>query len=310
MWTRESLHDRPIGFVGLGDMGGPIAYRIAAAGFPLAVWSRGVHSLTELSGQPYVAMNSLRELGRQCQVVAICVFGDADVRDVVLGADGLVGAMSPHSVLLIHSTVSVALCCEIAAAGASRGVHVLDAPVSGARAGAVNGTLTIMVGGDPSVRGRVTPLLESYGQVIQWMGPVGSGQKMKVLNNVLGFANGELANIAIETGVALGLDPDSVVAVLESGSAGSFALDSLVHNLIPDPVFTAHATTMIAKDTWLFQELCRGDELVPTVLEQLAVERITHPVPDVSLAIDQPAGAATRAEHTSFPPDMGSGVSQ
>jgi 3-hydroxyisobutyrate dehydrogenase-like beta-hydroxyacid dehydrogenase len=160
------------------------------------------------------------------------------------------------------------------------------------------------------VRGRVTPLLESYGQVIQWMGPVGSGQKMKVLNNVLGFANGELANIAIETGVALGLDPDSVVAVLESGSAGSFALDSLVHNLIPDPVFTAHATTMIAKDTRLFQELCRGDELAPTVLEQLAVERITHPVPDVSLAIDQPAGAAPRAEHTSFPPDMGSDVSQ
>ena len=308
MSTQESPYDSAIGFVGLGDMGGPIAYRIAAAGFALAVWSRGVHSLTELAGQPYVAVNSLRELGRQCDIVAICVFSDADVRDVVLGADGLMAAMSSSSVLVIHSTVSVALCREIAAAGASRGVHVLDAPVSGARAGAVNGTLTIMVGGDPSVRDRITPLLTSYGQVIRWMGPVGSGQKMKMLNNVLAFANGALANTAIERGVALGLDPASVLAVLESGSAASSALDSLVHTLIPDPVYTAHAATMIAKDTRLFQEQCRRDELAPTVLEQLAVERITRPVPDVSLAT--PASAVARGPRTPVTPPPGSDASR
>ena len=176
--------ENSIGFVGLGDMGGPIAHRIAAAGFPLAVWSRGVHSLEELGEQRYVAVDSLQELGNGCGIVAVCVFSDADVRDVVLGAGGLLAAMSRDSVLVIHSTVSVALCWEIAVAGARRGVHVLDAPVSGARAGAVNGTLTIMVGGDPSLRYWVTPLLKSYGRLIQWMGPVGSGQKMKVLNNV------------------------------------------------------------------------------------------------------------------------------
>jgi 3-hydroxyisobutyrate dehydrogenase-like beta-hydroxyacid dehydrogenase len=273
-----------IGFVGLGDMGGPIAHRIAAAGFPLAVWSRGVHSLKELGAQPYVAVPSLQELGNRCGLVAVCVFSDADVRDVVLGADGLLAAMSPDSILVIHSTVSVDVCCEVALAGASRGVHVLDAPVTGARAAAVNGTLTIMVGGDPSLRNRITPLFESYGRLIKWMGPVGSGQKMKALNNVLGFATGQIASIAIETGVALGLDPASLVAVLESGSAASFALQSLVHNMIPDPEFTAHASAMIAKDTMLFQEVCRRDELSPTVLEQLAVDRITHPVPDVSLS--------------------------
>jgi len=174
---------------------------------------------------------------------------------------------------------------------AARGAHVLDAPVSGARAGAVNGTLTIMVGGDPSLRDRVTPLLKSYGRLIQWMGPVGSGQKMKVLNNVLGFATGQIASIAIETGVALGLDPASLVAVLESGSAGSFALHSLLHNMIPDPVFTAHAATMIAKDTELFQQVCRRGELSPTVLEQLAVDRIRHPVPDVALTTEQHVAA-------------------
>jgi 3-hydroxyisobutyrate dehydrogenase len=287
MAAQDPGRENSIGFVGLGDMGGPIAHRIAAAGFPLAVWSRGVHSLKELGAQPHVAVNSLQELGNGCGIVAICVFSDADVRDVVLGADGLLAAMSRDSILVIHSTVSVALCWEIAVAGASRGVHVLDAPVSGARAGAVNGTLTIMVGGDPSLRDRVTPLLKSYGRLIQWMGPVGSGQKMKVLNNVLGFATGQIASIAIETGVALGLDPASLVAVLESGSAASFALHSLLHNMIPDPVFTAHAATMIAKDTELFQQVCRRDELSPTVLEQLAVDRITHPIPDVALTTEQ-----------------------
>ncbi len=276
-------HENSIGFVGLGDMGGPIAHRIAAAGFPLAVWSRGVHSLKELGAQPYVAMPSLQELGNRCGIVAVCVFSDADVREVVLGPDRLLAAMSPDSILVIHSTVSVDLCCEIAVAGASRGVHVLDAPVSGARTGAVNGTLTVMVGGDESVRNRVTPLFKSYGRLIKWMGPVGSGQKMKVLNNVLGFATGQVASIAIETGVALGLDPASLVDVLESGSAASFALHSLVHNMIPDPVFTSHAAAMIAKDTELFQKVCRRDELSPTVLERLAVDRITHPVPDLSL---------------------------
>lgn len=292
MAAQDPGRENSIGFVGLGDMGGAIAHRIAAAGFPLTVWSRGVHSLRELGAQPYVAANSIQELGNRCDIVAICVFSDADVRNVVLGADGLLAAMSPDSILLIHSTVSVDLCCEIAALGASRGVHVLDAPVTGARAGAVNGTLTIMVGGDPSVRDRVTPLLMSYGRLIQWMGPIGSGQKMKVLNNVLGFATGRVASIAIETGVALGLDPASLVAVLESGSAASFALHSLINNMIPDPAYTAHAATMIAKDTELFQQVCRRDELLPTGLEQLAVDRITHPVPDVSLTTAQ-HGSAT-----------------
>ena len=185
----HALRGSAIGFVGLGDMGGPIAHRIAAAGFPLAVWSRGVHSLKELGTQPHVAVPSLRELGNRCGIVAVCVFGDADVREVVLGPDGLLTAMSPDSILVIHSTVSVDLCCEIAVGGASRGVHVLDAPVSGARAGAVNGTLTIMVGGDPSLRNRISPLFKSYGNLIEWMGPVGSGQKMKVLNNILGFGS-------------------------------------------------------------------------------------------------------------------------
>ena len=278
----ESLPVPSVGFVGLGDMGGPIARRIAAAGFPLAVWSRR-NAFDALGAHPFVSKASLRELGASRDVVGVCVFDDADVREVALGSKGLLSAMAPDSILVIHSTISVDSCVEIAAAGAEVGVHVLDAPVTGASTGANRGELAIMVGGDPALRPRVMPVLRAYGNVIRWMGPVGSGQRMKMLNNVLAFANGRLANIAIETGAELGLDVGSVIDVLATGSAGSSALDSLVDVLIADPAYTAHAATMIAKDTALFSETCRQHGVTPTELESLATERIAAVVPRVGV---------------------------
>jgi 3-hydroxyisobutyrate dehydrogenase len=280
--AHESRPVHSVGFVGLGDMGGPIARRIAAAGFPLAVWSRR-NTFDALGAHPFVSTASLRELGAGRDVIGVCVFDDADVREVALGSTGLLSAMAPDSILIIHSTISVDSCVEIAAAGAEVGVHVLDAPVSGASTGANRGELAIMVGGDPALRPRVMPVLRAYGNVIRWMGPVGSGQRMKMLNNVLAFANGRLANIAIETGAELGLDVSSVIDVLGSGSAGSSALDSLVQVLIPDPAYTAHAATMIAKDTALFSETCHQCGLTPTELERLATERVAAVVPRVGV---------------------------
>jgi 3-hydroxyisobutyrate dehydrogenase-like beta-hydroxyacid dehydrogenase len=280
--AHEVLPVQSVGFVGLGDMGGPIARRIAAAGFPLAVWSRR-NTFDVLGAHSFVATASLRELGAGRDVVGVCVFDDADVREVALGSTGLLSAMGPDSILIIHSTISVDSCVEIAAAGAEVDVHVLDAPVSGASTGAIRGALAIMVGGDPALCPRVMPLLRAYGNVIRWMGPVGSGQRMKMLNNVLAFANGRLANIAIETAAELGLDVTSVIDVLASGSAGSSALDSLVHVLIPDPAYTAHAAMMIAKDTALFSATCRQCGLTPTELERLATERIAAVVPVVGV---------------------------
>ncbi len=280
---------RGIGFVGLGDMGGPIARRIAAAGHTLTVWARRPSSLAELGSESYQVAASLTDLGRGRDLVGLCVFGDEDVREVAAAPDGLLTSMSPGSVLLIHSTVSAELCIELASVARERDVHVVDAPVSGGRAAAVRGELTIMVGGEKTLSPRVMPVLEAYGKVIRWMGPLGSGQVTKALNNVLGFGTGELANLAIETGVALKLDLNALIDVLTTGSAGSFALNSLVDTLMKDPEFAMHAAKMVEKDTRLFQQACRQHGVMQTKLEDLAVDRITHITPRIQQFGPSPA---------------------
>jgi 3-hydroxyisobutyrate dehydrogenase-like beta-hydroxyacid dehydrogenase len=184
---------RRIGFVGLGDMGGPIARRIAAAGFPLTVWARRASAFSELGSELYDVAASLADLGRECDLVGLCVFGDDDVRQVAVGPDGLLNSMPPESVLLIHSTVSAELCFELASIAGERGVHVVDAPVSGARAAAVRGELTIMLGGQRALAPQVMPVLETYGKVIRWMARWFRPDH-QALNNVPGFGTGQLAN--------------------------------------------------------------------------------------------------------------------
>jgi 3-hydroxyisobutyrate dehydrogenase len=268
-----------VGFIGVGDMGGPIAQRIIDAGFPTTLWSRRTESLTQFRPGSFTPAATKADLGAASEVVGLCVFGDDDVREVCLGAHGLFEAMTSGSVVLIHSTNSVAACEEIAAEGENRGIQVLDAPVSGASAGAEAGTLTIMVGGDRHALDKALPVLRSYGGLIRLLGPVGSGQKMKVLNNALSNSNGELAIIAIRTGIEFGLDPVSVVEVLRSGGAQSFSLHNLITRLVPDPDFVEHARAMIAKDLSLFADARKHSGLEPTLLEELAGLRAGDPAP-------------------------------
>jgi 3-hydroxyisobutyrate dehydrogenase len=266
-----------IGFVGVGDMGGPIVSRIAAAGFPTAVWARRPESLTQFADQPAVrTAPSLAALAAASDVVGICVFADDDVKGV---ACELIPAAAPGTVLLIHSTVSVPTCRELAELAAARGVVVLDAPVTGARAGAVQGTLSVMVGGPAPAVERVRPVLGSFTAIVCHLGPVGSGQMMKTLNNALSNSNGRLAVLAIEVGRDLGLDPHQVIAVLRSGGAASASLNSIADRLLPDPEFAAHAARMIAKDAALFTEVRAATGLPESLLEVLARERADHVVP-------------------------------
>lgn len=263
-----------VGFVGLGDMGGAIAQRIIDAGFSTALWARRIESLNPYSGSNVRHARTLVELGQSSEVVGVCVFGDADVRAVVLGDDGILSGMSAGKVLVIHSTISVETTNEIAHAANARGIDVLDAPVSGARSGAVDGKLAIMVGGTPAAFSRAKPVMDAYGGTILHLGPIGSGQKMKVLNNVLCFANLRLGHLALEIGEQLGLAPEAVKTTLRSGSAGSFSLNILIDRLLPDPGFCRHAVTMNEKDTRLFQRVCKASGIDRTVLEQVAEESI------------------------------------
>jgi 3-hydroxyisobutyrate dehydrogenase len=267
------------GFIGLGDMGLPIARRIVASGFPTTLWARREASLAGFEPSGFTRAHNPADLGARSRVVGICVFSDADVRDVLLGPQGVLAGMRPGGIVLIHSTVTARVCEDVAVAAAAHDIAILDAPVSGGSASAVAGTLTVMVGGDVEAMERARPVLESFARVIRHMGPLGSGQRMKALNNVTGFGNGRIASIAIEIGVALGLDGHAVMDVLRSGGAGSYAIDSIATALLPDPAFQAHAATMIEKDTRLFQLYREAAELPRSVLDQLAEERIARIVP-------------------------------
>jgi 3-hydroxyisobutyrate dehydrogenase-like beta-hydroxyacid dehydrogenase len=260
-------------------MGGAIVTRLLAAGLPVTLWARRPESLRQFDSGRFHAAASPAELGRHSDVVGICVFADADVRQVVLGPDGVLAGLSWGSVLLIHSTVSVATCREIAAQAARVGVAVIDAPVTGARARALAGDLVVLLGGEAAAIEKARPVLATFAGTTAHLGPLGSGQRMKALNNALGNATGRLASMAIEVGAQLGLDVGWVTEILRTGSAASAPMTSMVERLMRDPEFADLAARMIVKDTALFREMCAEAGVEAGVLEELAGERAEHIVP-------------------------------
>ena len=261
-----------IGFIGLGDMGGAIARRIIDAGFATTLWARREASYEQFRDLSFGRASTPAQLGAQSDLVGVCVFADDDVRTVLLGPDGVFAGMRPGGIVLIHSTISTEATLELAAAGKARSIGVLDAPVSGARIGAVSGKLAIMVGGDAEVFEQALPLMRAYGGTILRLGGIGSGQRMKFLNNVLGFANVRMACLALELAERLGLDRDAAGTILRSGSAASANLNILLDRLLPEPAFARHAVTMTKKDTRLFQSACAAAGIERTLLDRLAEE--------------------------------------
>jgi 3-hydroxyisobutyrate dehydrogenase-like beta-hydroxyacid dehydrogenase len=209
-----------VGFIGLGDQGLPIAGRIGAAGFPLTVWARRPEAAATLTGVAEVA-TSPAGVGRASDVVGICVFDGAGVREVLFGPDGVAQGLAEGGVVVIHTTLAPEEVRRLAEEAAASGLHVLDAPVSGGRVVAADGGLTVMVGGAPEVLDRVRPVLASYAADVVHLGGVGAGQQAKLLNNVLFAAQLVLADDALRLGAAAGLDPAGLAAVLGTSSATS-----------------------------------------------------------------------------------------
>lgn len=215
--------DLRIGFVGLGEIGAPMARRIMQAGWPLTVYARRPQVLEPFRNTTAVIARSLRELGERSDIVGICVFDDQQVEDVILG-DGILSGMRRGGILLIHSTAHRDTCRKMAEAAAPLGVEVMDAPISGGPDGANAGTLGVMVGGDPQAFERSRPVLESFSRNIRRVGPVGSGQAAKIINNALYSAQGKLVHEAITLGETLGLDRKALIDLLQASSSDSFVL--------------------------------------------------------------------------------------
>lgn len=252
--TSETLpkSTETIGFIGLGNQGGPIAHRIVDAGLPLVVWARRPEAL-----EPYIAKSaraaaSIAELGAQCDHVGICVFSDEDVLEV---CQQLVPAMRPSSRIAIHSTVLPDTCSALERQCADYGIALLDAPVSGGAAAAEAGTLTVMCGGEQTVFDTCKPIFETFCKLIVRVGGVGSGQHAKIINNALLAANIGLAEAALNAGEALGIDRATLVEVIRGSSGYSFGLE--VCALFPTPVSFSGAALLV-KDVGLLKEVLPG----------------------------------------------------
>jgi len=216
-----------VGFVGLGMQGGPIAGRIIEAGFPVGLWARRPETLEQFADRDVRTADSLRQLGAESDLVGVCVFTDADVEEVVAGPDGLLSGMRPGSIIAIHSTVNPKTPRRLAEAAVRQEVHILDAPVSGSGPAAREGRLLVMVGGDAEVADRARPVFSTFGNPVIHVGPVGTGQLVKLINNVVLAANFSVARDAFDLGAGFGVAPELLIEVLRHGTGASRALEHL-----------------------------------------------------------------------------------
>ena len=248
------VSDFHVGFIGLGDQGSPIAQRIASQGYALHVWARDPATLVRFSSNGATIEASPIALGAACAMVGICVVNDDDVREVVLhDGQGVLYGLGPGSVLAIHSTVAPQTVIDLARIAGERGVHVLDAPVSGGSRGARAATMTVMVGGEPTALEIARPIFATFASDIAHLGPVGSGQLMKLLNNNLCYANTTMAISALELAEQLGMDARVAASVLKVSSGASVGLSILTEESTLRKA--SGPTSNIAKDVGHFRHL-------------------------------------------------------
>ena len=238
-------------FVGLGVMGFPMAGHLAIKEIPMNVYNRTSSTadrwLSEYTGEVASAATP-REAAKGADVVFICVGNDDDVRSVALGGDGAIAGMSSGAVLVDHTTASKELALELAAACADKDIGFLDAPVSGGQAGAENGALTVMVGGQQTDFDRVLPYFEVYAKKCQLMGGVGAGQLTKMVNQICiaGILQG--LSEGVHFAQLAGLDVDGVVDVISQGAAQSWQMDNRAATMARDEFEFGFAVNWMRKD--------------------------------------------------------------
>ena len=238
-----------LAFLGLGVMGFPMAGHLARAGHTVVVYNRTPAKAAQWvekyggSSAPTPAAAA-----RDASLVMMCVGNDDDVRAVALGSDGAVGAMKSGSVLVDHTTASAIVAREVHAAAKARGVSFLDAPVSGGQAGAENGKLTIMVGGEADVFARAESVLAHYARALTLMGGPGSGQLTKMVNQICIAGLVQALSEGINFARKAGLDPERVLDVIGKGAAQSWQMDNRGKTMAADKFDFGFAVDWMRKD--------------------------------------------------------------
>jgi len=258
-----------VAFLGLGVMGYPMAGHLARAGHRLTVYNRtagkAARWVAEHGGR---AAATPAAAAAGAEIVMMCVGNDSDVRAVVFGADGALGAIKAGAILVDHTTASAQIAREIHAAAKARGVGFLDAPVSGGQAGAENGKLTIMAGGDADAYARAESVLAHYARAVTLMGGPGSGQLTKMFNQIC------IAGLvqALAEGIAFaekaGLDVERALDVIGKGAAQSWQMDNRGKTMLAGKFDFGFATDWMRKDLalCLAEAQARGATLPVTAL--------------------------------------------
>ena len=240
-------------FVGLGVMGYPMAGHLAAKGHPMRVYNRtfskSAQWVQEHGSDRFASTHPTpAEAAEGAEYVMTCVGNDDDLRSVVLGEDGVFAGMMEGSVLIDHTTTSAVVARELAEEAKKRGLGFLDAPVSGGQAGAENGVLTIMVGGDEVTFNAAESVMECYGKTVMRMGDAGAGQLTKMVNQICiaGLVQGlsEGMNFAM----AAGLDAKRAAEVMSGGAAQSWQMDNRAGSMVDGEFEFGFAVDWMRKD--------------------------------------------------------------
>lgn len=218
-----------VGFIGLGDIGAPMAINIAKAGFELTVFDLRESAMVELAGHGARPAASVAELASQVDVLCTCVLYDHQVRDIFLGDDGILANARPGCVALVHSTIFPNTVEELARLGEGRGIEVVDAPISGASTRSREGTLSMMVGGSEEALKTARPVLQTVAAHIFPVGVPGHAQIAKLGNNIMALCNQVVAMEAVRFAEAFGLDRERLFEIARVSSGASWAVDTYEH---------------------------------------------------------------------------------
>ncbi len=264
--TYEAATPSKVAFIGLGVMGYPMAGHLALAGHHVTVYNRNPAKAkdwcAEFAGQ--ASAPTPRQAAEGADMVFCCVGNDDDLRAVMLGADGALAGTQAGALLVDHTTASANVARELFAAAKARGVHFVDAPVSGGEAGAINGMLTVMCGGESAAFESAKPVGMAFSKAFTLMGDSGAGQLTKMVNQICiaGLVQGLSEGIAF--GMKAGLNMEQVLEVIGKGAAQSWQMDNRGKTMVADKFDFGFAVDWMRKDLGLvLEEAKRNGARVP-----------------------------------------------
>jgi 3-hydroxyisobutyrate dehydrogenase-like beta-hydroxyacid dehydrogenase len=246
-----------VGFIGVGNMGNPMASNVLKNGFPMTVFDKNSKAMENLVQAGAKAVTSVRAVAEASEIVMTCLPASPDVEALYLESGGLIDLAKPGSILIDLSSVLPSTPRKLEPRAKARGVHFLESPVSGGVAGARAATLAVMVGGDPQVLERAKPVLKSIGPNIFSVGPVGSGNIVKAINNMMACVNSNAMMEGLAVAAKAGLDPMIVYEVVKASSGGSKALERIPTAIVPRKFEPGFKVQLMNKDLDTFTSIAK-----------------------------------------------------